>query len=314
MSNSIFLPIKPEFCDKILRGKKRWEFRKNIPKDPIDTIVLYSSSPTQRIVGIAEVERILEESPDRLWKSTKKESGITEDFFFKYFAGCERAFAIRLGEIRKLIPFSPSEVGIVVPQSFCYLSRNQLLEIQDRIPLRVFITGIHGSGKSSICKKIEQGNSEFQHIICSDLIKYGGSRANVSTIDDNQEMLISELNGLEAKKKVLILDGHLSLISNGEVKVIDNRYISRMNIDLLVVKLFDPQVAALRIKSRDESEINEETLKRLQLSEISAAFNISSKLNIPSYISNSDEDIFRRIININGSRSIHAIDRTPMLL
>ena len=67
-----FLSIKPQYVKKILKGKKRYEFRKNKPKRSVTRMVIYASWPQQQVVGEAIIDEILEGQPDEIWDITKR--------------------------------------------------------------------------------------------------------------------------------------------------------------------------------------------------------------------------------------------------
>jgi predicted transcriptional regulator len=72
----VLLSIKPEYANKIFDGSKKFEFRRTIFKESsVKTIVVYASSPVKRIIGEFEIENILLEDLDILWKKTKKFAG-----------------------------------------------------------------------------------------------------------------------------------------------------------------------------------------------------------------------------------------------
>jgi predicted transcriptional regulator len=122
----VLLSIKPEFAELIFNGRKKYEFRKAIFKNPkVKTIVVYSSSPVQRVIGEFDIETILQDTPERLWRETCKHAGITEEVFFNYFSKCNQGFAIKVKKTRR---YSEScrlhtSYNIKPPQSFCYLER-----------------------------------------------------------------------------------------------------------------------------------------------------------------------------------------------
>lgn len=68
----ILLSIKPEYVKSIFEGKKKFEYRKIVAKNRSDKIIIYSTYPISAIVGEADIEEILIDSPDNLWKKTKK--------------------------------------------------------------------------------------------------------------------------------------------------------------------------------------------------------------------------------------------------
>jgi len=120
----VLLSIKPEFANKIFDGTKKYEFRKSIFKrEDVDTVVVYASSPMQRVIGEFTIADIICEDTETLWRKTKKYSGVTKDFYDEYFANKEIAFAIRVGMITLYSrPRLLRDYGInFAPQSFAYL-------------------------------------------------------------------------------------------------------------------------------------------------------------------------------------------------
>ncbi len=120
----VLLSIKPEFAFKIFDGIKKFEFRKIIFKNPnVKTVVVYASSPVQQVIGEFEIDDILTSAPDEIWKLTKKYSGISEQYFYDYFADREIAHAIKIKEAKKYEePLSLKEnYKVSPPQSYLYL-------------------------------------------------------------------------------------------------------------------------------------------------------------------------------------------------
>jgi predicted transcriptional regulator len=120
----VLLSIKPEFAFKIFDGVKRFEFRKIIFKKPnVKTVVVYASSPIQQVIGEFEIEDILTSAPGNIWELTKKHSGISEEFFYEYFADRDIAHAIKIRKATKYDkPLSLKEsFNVAPPQSYLYL-------------------------------------------------------------------------------------------------------------------------------------------------------------------------------------------------
>jgi predicted transcriptional regulator len=68
----VLLSIKPEFAEMIFSGSKRYEFRRSIFRNPdVKTIVVYASSPVQKVIGEFEIETIINAELENLWKQTK---------------------------------------------------------------------------------------------------------------------------------------------------------------------------------------------------------------------------------------------------
>ncbi|RXK85316.1 ASCH domain-containing protein [Filimonas effusa] len=120
----VLLSIKPEFADKIFDGKKKFEFRRAIFKrNDIKTVVVYASSPVQKVIGEFEIESIIKGNLVELWETTKAYAGIDEQYFYKYFADRNSGFAIKIKQAKKYkLPLSLKEnFNVVPPQSFVYL-------------------------------------------------------------------------------------------------------------------------------------------------------------------------------------------------
>lgn len=120
----VLLSIKPEFVDKIFAGDKKYEFRRAIFKNPeVDTIVVYATSPIQKVVGEIFIESILYEQVNSLWNLTYKDAGISEEKFFQYFGGRNFGYAIKINKTTKYEqPISLEDnYGIAPPQSFAYV-------------------------------------------------------------------------------------------------------------------------------------------------------------------------------------------------
>ncbi|TGK15723.1 ASCH domain-containing protein [Leptospira fluminis] len=120
----VFLPIKPEFAHKIISGEKNIEFRKKFSTQDVDTIVIYSSSPEQRVIGYATIDSVVIDTPDSLWNRFSKKGGIDKDRFSSYFDGKETGIGIRIKSVSKLKePMTPAQLGIqgVIPQNFKFL-------------------------------------------------------------------------------------------------------------------------------------------------------------------------------------------------
>ncbi|WP_295121228.1 ASCH domain-containing protein [uncultured Chitinophaga sp.] len=121
----VLLSIKPEYAFKIFDGVKKFEFRRAIFKNPdVKTVVVYASSPVQQVIGEFEIENIVSLEPKLLWEATKEFSGITEKFFFDYFAERNVAHAIKIKKTRRYKkPLSLTrDFNITPPQSYVYLT------------------------------------------------------------------------------------------------------------------------------------------------------------------------------------------------
>lgn len=119
----VVLSIKPEFAGKIFDGSKKFEFRKAIfKKEKIKTVIVYASSPIQKVIGEFEIEKIINHDINTLWNITQDFSGISEQYFYKYFFNKEHGFAIQIKKAKKYK--TPkclrTDFNLLPPQSFAY--------------------------------------------------------------------------------------------------------------------------------------------------------------------------------------------------
>jgi len=119
----LLLPIRPDHVENILRGTKQYEFRRVRARRPVELIVIYSTAPVSMIVGEAEVTGIVDGSLEEVWRQTADVAGISRESFDIYYRGRNKAFAYRLGAVRKYRrPKRLAELGLAsAPQSFVYL-------------------------------------------------------------------------------------------------------------------------------------------------------------------------------------------------
>ena len=119
----ILLSINPKHVAHILDGSKEYEFRKIKCKESVDGIIIYCTSPIKQVVAEADIDAILEDTPENVWLKTKKKSGITADFFFDYYEGKEKAIAYKLTNLNIFDkPKTLADYGVsAAPQSFVYV-------------------------------------------------------------------------------------------------------------------------------------------------------------------------------------------------
>lgn len=119
----MLLSINPEHVENILNGKKLFEFRKVRCKSDVDRIIIYATAPQKMVVAEAEIEEIIEDEINEVWKLTKEFAGIPYSFFRSYYKGKKKAVAYRLRNVEAYEqPKSLSDYGISYPpQSFIYI-------------------------------------------------------------------------------------------------------------------------------------------------------------------------------------------------
>ena len=123
MKKKIIISINPIHVENIIKGIKKYEYRRIAAKQDISSIIIYETTPIKRVVAEAEIVDVLEMKPEELWQLTKAESGIDKSFFDAYFKNKEIAYAYKLGEIKVFDePRLLVDYGIKnAPQSFVYI-------------------------------------------------------------------------------------------------------------------------------------------------------------------------------------------------
>lgn len=119
----VVLSIKPEFANKIFDGTKKYEFRRTIFKNPdVKKVVVYASSPVQKVIGEFEIEQILKYDLATLWSLTQEFSGISSEYFFQYFGEKKQGFAIKIKKTRRYRnpKCLKEDFNLFPPQSFVY--------------------------------------------------------------------------------------------------------------------------------------------------------------------------------------------------
>ena len=119
MPSSVLMSLRPPYADAILAGRKTVELRRRRPSfSPGTTVLIYSSSPDQHVLGTFEAGEVTARAPDQLWPLVRGRAGVTRREFDAYFTGCEMAYAI---EVRRPQRVEPAPLGIRPPQSYLFL-------------------------------------------------------------------------------------------------------------------------------------------------------------------------------------------------
>lgn len=124
------ISIHPRYVDKIISGEKKLEFRRSWAVQPVDGLVIYATSPVQRIVALVEVEKVIFGSPNKLWSLSKDlGGGISRRDLFAYLDGKATAVAIELGTVTPFVDgLDPTRLfgqEFRAPQSFRYLKQEE---------------------------------------------------------------------------------------------------------------------------------------------------------------------------------------------
>lgn len=148
-----------------------------------------------------------------------------------------------------------------------------------------FIGGIHGVGKSTICRHICR-ELKLVCLSASELLKWedineDAKNKKVKDIPDTQNRLILGLNNTVQKGKNYLLDGHYCLLnSNSEIVNVPLETFEKINPFLLNLILGDISEIKKRLEARDSKPYNYALLERLQNEELTYAKYLSKTLGI----------------------------------
>ena len=115
-----------------MSGEKKVEFRKVCFKHKITHAIVYSTSPQKKIVAITEVDGVDAASPEEIWKRYNRIGGVEKEFFLSYFKYHNKAFAIKLGQVYRLLKPQNIEFldrSLKPPQSFCYVDNRKAIKL-----------------------------------------------------------------------------------------------------------------------------------------------------------------------------------------
>lgn len=158
----------------------------------------------------------------------------------------------------------------------------------------IFTGGIHGVGKSTICRHICR-ELNLEYLSASELLKWKDINEDVKNkkVEDipfTQNRLIAGLKNTLQEDKNYLLDGHFSLLNKyNEVENISLDTFKQINPKTLVLILGDVKEIKKRLETRDKKPYEYELLEHLQNSEFAYAKVLSEFLNIPLSIVKSND-------------------------
>ncbi len=124
MKKAIYISIKPQFTKLIETKEKNYEFRKYIPKEEIDTLFVYESSPTSALKYIIKLDEIIE------YPTKILEPGYGNEDFNNGLKKSKYAYKIKqVYMLEKPIKLEvlKQKHGFSAPQSYAYCNRYQKL-------------------------------------------------------------------------------------------------------------------------------------------------------------------------------------------
>ncbi len=136
--NILLLSIHQKYARLIFEGDKTVELRRVRPRylNEGDLILVYVKSPREALVGVLEVEKVVEMSPDNLWKIVEDKAGIDYKEFQEYYQKSSVGFAIFLRNYHsfdnpvKLTQLKEEWSDFRPPQCYKYLKEKEIFMLE----------------------------------------------------------------------------------------------------------------------------------------------------------------------------------------
>ncbi len=169
----------------------------------------------------------------------------------------------------------------------------------------IFISGVHGAGKSYFCERV-RSELNIETYSASTLIserknKPFSADKLIPDIETNQHYLLSVVDELRAHNNIFLLDGHFCLLNaEGVVTRIGIETFTTLKPDAIVLLTEQPEIIAERRKSRDGITYDVGGIRDFQNEEIAYAKEVSAVLGVELKISEGHNDLSSTILFIQN--------------
>lgn len=137
LPRALLLSLRPRFAHAILDGSKTVELRRTrVAAPPGTPLVLYASSPTMAVVGIATLSDRHTASPSTIWRKHRQNLGLTRAEFTEYLVGADQATALTISDIHTLanpltLAWLRTHAAFQPPQSYRYVASTDPTPLHD---------------------------------------------------------------------------------------------------------------------------------------------------------------------------------------
>lgn len=172
----------------------------------------------------------------------------------------------------------------------------------------VFISGVHGVGKSYFCNLLRDRFGVVSYSaskLIADTKNTGFSPDKLeANIDDNQLYLLEAIRELRDSGEEFLLDGHFCLLNkDGAITRIPLDTFTSLAPDAIVLLTEDPALIAKRRQDRDGIKYSISDIQAFQDAEKTYANEIAELLGVPLKVSIGSRDIDSTIEFIKSRRS-----------
>lgn len=170
----------------------------------------------------------------------------------------------------------------------------------------IFVAGVYGVGKSTLCNKLSSATG-IPAFSAGDLISdingetYGRNKV-VKNAKSNQDILISAVDAKLEKCSHFLLAGHFCIVGkDNEVELLPEYVFSKLHLSQIILLEANALRIAENINGRDHRTYPVQTLERLIACERSQAQRVAKELKIPLTIhsmqfNRSDEEALANLL------------------
>lgn len=156
--------------------------------------------------------------------------------------------------------------------------------------LRLFVGGVHGAGKGSLCKQLVD-YLIGEYVSASQLLHWNTKCKQVKDVSYNQELLTELLQKHTQHDVDYVIDGHFALWNkNNECEVVPLETFVPLKLSAIIIVTCASELVQKRLKFRDSIIYKLEDIKALQSLEEKQAKVVAQTLGIPLMIVNLVEE------------------------
>ena len=162
----------------------------------------------------------------------------------------------------------------------------------------IFVGGVHGSGKTELCKKIQE-KIDCVYLSASQLLKWSKKEKNVEDVQENQRKLKELLKKKMQDDKLYLIDGHFALWNNEyKCEKVPLTFFEGLNIKCILLVVENEDVIEKRLFVRNEINVLSENIVSISMVEKEYSQFVAEKLGVYFYqINSSNESQVNILIN-----------------
>lgn len=162
----------------------------------------------------------------------------------------------------------------------------------------IFVGGVHGSGKTELCKKIQE-KIDCVYLSASQLLKWSKKEKNVENVQENQRILKELLKKEMQDDKLYLIDGHFALWNNEyKCEKVPLTFFEGLNIKCILLVVENEDVIEKRLFVRNEINVLSENIVSISMVEKEYSQFVAEKLGVYFHqVNSSNENQVNVLIN-----------------